>query len=136
MDIPAAARKHTEAGAEAFVKFFVEQSNVASMRADTTILPSLSVPECQSCQRLQGQVEDLKAKGHHYKSAPVTVSKVTAVDGGQDGQQFVRLQMTQNPAAVVDTRGKTVSTDPRAELARTTSLVWVGERWLIFGIAQ
>ena len=135
VEIPQAARAHTEAGAEAFVKFFVEQSNVASMTADTSILPPLSDPSCKSCSALQHEVADLKARGHHYLTEPVRISQVTAIGGAPAGQQFVRLQLIQNLADVVDASGKKVSTDPETRLARTTSLKWTGDRWLVFGIA-
>ena len=135
VEIPEAARAHTEAGAEAFVKFFVEQSNVASMTADTSILPPLSDPSCKSCSALQHEVADLKARGHHYLTEPVRISQVTAIGGAPAGQQFVRLQLIQNLADVVDASGKKVSTDPETRLARTTSLKWTGDRWLVFGIA-
>ncbi|WP_457253099.1 DUF6318 family protein [Pedococcus sp. P5_B7] len=136
VQIPEAARAHTKAGAEAFVRFFVEQSNVASMTADISILPALSDPSCKSCGALQGAVAELKAKGRHYATEPVSVSRVKAIDGAPAGQQFVRLQLVQNLADVVDASGTKVSTDPEAKLARTTSLKWMGDKWLVFGIAQ
>jgi hypothetical protein len=136
VSIPPAAKAHTPEGAEAFVRFFVEQSNVASMEADVTILPGLSDPGCLSCTELQKQVEELRAKGHHYRSSPVTVSDVSAITGAPVGQQFVRLRMVQNDVDVVDAVGKVVSSDERASLARTTSVVWTEGRWLVYGIAQ
>lgn len=134
--VPAAAQKHTPEGAEAFVKFYIDQSNEASIKADVTLLPPLSDPGCKSCRALQSAVEELKTNGTHYDSAPVTVSKATAIDGGPKGQQFVRVLMTQNKTNVVDAAGKVISTDPRADLARTFSATWRGERWVLFGIAQ
>ncbi|WP_269457319.1 DUF6318 family protein [Pedococcus dokdonensis] len=134
--IPEAARAHTKAGAEAFVKFFVEQSNVASMTADTSILPPLSDPGCKSCAALQSQIVDLKARGHHYSSAPVSASQTTAVTGSPKGQQFVRLQLTENRVEVVDANGRHIATDPKGHIARTVSLIWKGGRWKVFGIAQ
>jgi RNase P subunit RPR2 len=136
VQVPAAAQKHTPAGAEAFVRFYIDQSNEASMKADVTLLPPLSDPGCKSCEALQTAVEELKTNGTHYDSAPVTISKATAIDGGPKGQQFVRVLMVQNKTDVVDATGKVVSTDPRADLARTFSTTWMGERWVLFGIAQ
>jgi hypothetical protein len=136
VEIPKAAQAHTPEGAEAFVRFFVQQSNLASTRADVTLLPPLFDPGCLSCKAIQDQVLELKAKGRHYESDPVGIGAADAVDGGMGGQQLVRLRMIQNPAEVVDKLGKVISTDPRTELARTASLVWRGDRWFVYGIAQ
>ena len=136
VDLPKAAQAHTHEGAEEFVKFFVEQSNLASRKADTTLLPPLFDPGCMSCKAIQDHVVELKAKEERYESNPVELVAADAVDGGLRGQQLVRLRMVQRPARVVDVRGKVVSTDPRAELARTASLVWKEDRWIVYGIAQ
>ena len=134
--LPPEATKHTEKGAEAFVKFFVEQTNQASMNADPSIIPALSDDGCLSCQELQKVVVQLKQDKQHYAGRPTTIKSATAVSGAPFGQQFVRLVMVQNKVDVVDAAGKVVSTDPRAELARTASVTWKGDSWVMFGIAS
>ena len=133
--IPAAAKEHTAKGAEAFVKFFVDQTNRASTSADTTIIPAISDPGCLSCQELQKVIVRLHGAEQRYQSPPSTIRQIVAIDGGPEGQQFVRLRMVQNEVNIVDAGGRVVSTEPRADVARTASVTWRGESWVMFGIA-
>ena len=52
-DIPAAATKQTDAGAEAFVEYFFEQFNVAWTEPRPGLIASLSDPDCQFCAKAE-----------------------------------------------------------------------------------
>ncbi len=52
-EVPAAAREHTDAGAEAFVKFFFEQFNEAWTEPQSGLIEGLSDPECKFCRKLR-----------------------------------------------------------------------------------
>jgi hypothetical protein len=134
--VPAAARAHTEAGAEAFVKFYMEQANVAWTKPDPTVLPPLSDSGCLSCKDIQSTAVSLKDKGQRYVSNPVTVTKVGAFGGAPKGQQYVRLFMTQHKVDVVDTKGGVVLTDPEKKLVRTAGVVWEGASWQMYDIGE
>ena len=96
VQIPEAARAHTEAGAEAFVRFFMEQANAAWVQPNASLLPPLSDAGCLSCKDIQATALSLVNNGEHYLSDPVTVTAVTAFGGAPKGQQYVRLFMTQH----------------------------------------
>jgi len=130
--LPPEATKHTAKGAEAFVEFFVEQSNDAWTKPDATLLPPLSEPDCVACKGLQDTAKELVAKKQHYVSAPVTNIRTTAVDGAKPGQQLVRLLARQNKVQVVDAAGAVVRTDPAMDLARTVLVAWGGGQWRVF----
>jgi hypothetical protein len=130
--VPAVAQKHTPEGAEAFVRFFVEQSNDAWTRPDDTLLPPISDPGCVACRGLQSTAEELVAKKQHYVSAPVTDIRTTAVDGAKPGQQMVRLLAKQNMVQVLDASGTVVRTDPAMDLARTVLVTWGDGQWRVF----
>lgn len=134
--VPPEARAHTPAGAEAFVKYFMEEANRSWVKPDVTVLKLLSDPGCISCKQIQDTASALAAKGHHYSANPVTVRTVAAYNGAPAGQQFVRLLMTQHKVDVVDSAGKVISTDPQVELARSAAVVWKGDSWLMYGIAE
>lgn len=131
-NLPPEARKHTPEGAAAFVRYFVEQSNKAWTVPDDRVLPPLSDSGCLSCQALQQTAVDLVAKKQHYRSAPVTLSKVAPIPGGPAGQQYVRVLGTQNRVDIIDRAGKVVSTDPKKPVALTASAVWRGNTWLVY----
>ena len=63
--IPPEATKHTEEGAKAFVKYFVDQMSTSAYEADSSAVARLSSSSCKGCTTLIAFADDLKAKGHH-----------------------------------------------------------------------
>ncbi|MFT4082924.1 MAG: DUF6318 family protein [Nocardioides sp.] len=51
--MPAAARRHTLAGAKAFTRYFVEVLNYMTATADATILASLASENCDTCESVR-----------------------------------------------------------------------------------
>ena len=134
-DLPPEARKHTPEGAAAFVKYYVEATNQASRTADVSLLPPLADAGCKSCAAIQSSVEQLQKQQRHYSADPVNGISADPLPGGAAGQQLVRLQMMQSGAKVVDSSGKVVDEDKRMNVARTVSVVWRGDSWIVYGIA-
>lgn len=132
VDIPAAATAHTPEGAEAFVRFFVEQSNVAWTKPAAGLLPPLSDPGCIACKGLETTASELVTKKQRYVSAPITQIRTTAVSGAVAARQLIRLTANQNRVKVVDAAGTEVRTDPAMKIARTVLLIWGDEQWRVF----
>lgn len=134
MDLPAAARAHTPEGAEAFARFFLEQTALAWSKPDASLIPPLSDPGCLSCKDLQKTAAELVAKGRRYRSSPVSIQSVDAVGGFED-QTHVHVQMIQKKVDVIDSNGAVVLTDPYQKLTRTVALLWRGDQWILYDIA-
>lgn len=132
VQIPAAARAHTAAGAEAFVKFFVEQSNLAWTRPQEGLLAPLSDPGCVACKRLEETASDLVASGERYASDPVTDIVAEAVPGAVGNRQLVRMTAKQRRVSITDDTGAIVRTDPSVAIARTVLLEWGKLQWRVF----
>jgi hypothetical protein len=130
--LPPEATKHTEKGAEAFVRFYIDQLNEAWTRPDSKRLPPLSDPDCIACKSLQETAVSLAQKREKYASNPVTVTKVVPVGKSPKGIQLVRLFMDQHKVNVLDSSGKVVLTDQAKELSRTVGVTWKGDSWLLF----
>ncbi|MCH8613297.1 DUF6318 family protein [Arsenicicoccus dermatophilus] len=71
--IPAAARAHTPEGAEAFVRYFIDQVNVAWTTPRTGLIASLSLPTCKSCTNLEKGAADMAAADSHYAKPMLTL---------------------------------------------------------------
>ena len=132
--IPAAARKNTPEGAEAFVRYFVNQSAQAWMEGDADLVESLSDADCESCAELAARADQLKQAGQHYAAAPITVTKVRALTG-DESRINVAASIRQRRVDVVDEGGEVVSSDGADELRRTFLLYWKGDQWVVGGIA-
>jgi hypothetical protein len=134
VDVPVAARQHSEAGAEAFVRFYIDQLNIAWTTPRVGLLRGLSDPGCKSCSAFEGTASRLLAAGHHYAVAPVTVTSVSAYGGAPAQEQLLRATGTQNRADVVDQAGRTVSTDPLEPMKWDVLLAWEGARWRVLDL--
>jgi hypothetical protein len=130
--VPAAARAHTEAGAEAFARFFIDELNVAWTKPAAGKIAALSDPGCKACASLESTAGDLVAKGRHYVSNPLRVRTAASFEGAPKDRQFVRLILAQPGARVVDGSGVTVETDSKKEEGRTAVLLWQEGSWRIY----
>ena len=72
-NIPAAARAHTPAGAEAFVRYFYSQLNIAWSKPQAGLIAGLSAKTCKTCAALEGTAWDLTAKRQHYQGEALTI---------------------------------------------------------------
>lgn len=135
VDIPAAAREKSDKGAEAFVRFFFDQVNVAWTTPTPKPIEASSEPGCKSCESLIGTAKDLQQKMHHYSTEPVAVKGTRPVAGAPEGQRFVEVDLAQNQVDVVDAKGKVISTDKKARFVRTVAVIWKDDRWLVYDVA-
>jgi hypothetical protein len=132
VQIPAAARAHTEAGAEAFVRFYMEQVNVAWTRPQPGLLPELSDEGCLACKGFEETAIDLTSKGRRYQRTPASFASIKAIDGAPRGRQLVHVTGTQHRVNIVNLSGSVVSTDPEERIAVNAMAVWKGEKWLLY----
>ncbi len=115
--IPAAARVKSDKGAEAFVRYFFDQVNVAWTTPDPRAIESNSEEGCKSCASLATTAAELKSKGHKYASRPVTVADTKLVPGAPAGQKYFETDLQQHRVDVVDPSGRVVLTDEKSDAA-------------------
>jgi hypothetical protein len=114
-NIPAAARLHTPAGAEAFVRYF----------------SALSSPSCKSCAGLEATAADLVKKGQHYDGSPVTIVSVNHLGEGIPGHPEILVRFTQENRKVIDKAGNVVLTDQRKQGKFVATLGWSSRGWSV-----
>lgn len=127
--IPAAAREKTDAGAEAFVKYFFDQFNVAWTKPEPGLIKSLSDPECQFCAKGEAAALDLATHDEKYAGQPVTIEKAEVFGGAPENQQFVQVRHVQNAVDIVDAKGAVVASDPKQKSTFFVTLRWSGGSW-------
>ena len=133
--VPAAAREKSEKGAEAFVRYFFDQVNVAWMEAAPARIEDSSDGGCKSCAALTKTATELREKKHHYATEPIGVGKVSATPGAPQGQQYVQADLIQNQVDILSESGSVVGTDKKTNFQRTVALIWAGDRWLVYDLA-
>lgn len=132
-NIPVAARAHTPAGAEAFVRYFFAQVNLAWTAPNTGALPRLCTASSKSCASFEATAVQLKAAGNHYDGLPVTTLSITALDA-PGGRQSVLYKGRQEKRNVVDTAGRVISTDVQKVVSFEAALDWTPDAWRVFTI--
>ena len=130
VDIPVAARAQTPEGAEAFVKFFMDEVSRAWTKPIAGLIPPLGEPGCIACKSFEDTAKDLVAKSQRYESRPSTTLSANAVDGGP--RRMVHVVLQQHEVDIVDSAGNTVLTDKGKRFAVNAELAWRGGRWWLY----
>jgi Family of unknown function (DUF6318) len=130
-NIPAAARAHTPAGAEAFTKYFYSQVNIAWTKPKSGLIQALSSPDCKSCAALEATAAELVKMGQHYNGPPATLVSVDQLGEGVPGHPELLVRLTQEHRNVIDRTGRVVLTDQREPGKFVATLRWSGHGWSI-----
>jgi len=130
-NIPVAARAHTPAGAEAFVRHFYEQLNTAWTTPSKGLISTLSTSACKSCAALESTAADLVLHGQHYDGPPVTIVSVDSIGEATSGHPEVVVRFIQEHRSVIDSSGKVVLSDQRKEGKFVATLGWSTRGWSV-----
>jgi hypothetical protein len=76
--IPPAATALTPQGADAFVRYFFDQMNIAFRTSNASLIGSLSTPACFTCQNYVVSLRDRKRNGQFYVADTFAVTDVAA----------------------------------------------------------
>ncbi len=127
--IPAPARAHTQAGAEAFAKFYMEQVNAAFTKADPAALMNLASASCKTCASFLAGAKDLKAKGIHHEGVSITVDGAPANSYSAE-KAVIQLFVSQHSVPVVNGAGKKVDQTKAGDGILVATLSF-DSRWIV-----
>jgi len=105
--IPAAARPETEAGAVAFVQYFLDQVNTAFVRPEPSALEDLYEATCKACAAFRQGAKELEAEGVRHQGVSVSTTEAH-IDEYSDRRRTVAIGVVQNSVPVVTINGKKV----------------------------
>ncbi|MCW2791820.1 MAG: hypothetical protein JWO76_918, partial [Nocardioides sp.] len=105
--MPAAAKKHTVAGAKAFVKFYWDMADYAQASGDLAGLTTLTSENCDACNGGASYLKKVFAKGGHIRGGEttVTIQDASKISAGNHIAFQVKAQV-KNTRQVVDYPGK------------------------------
>jgi Family of unknown function (DUF6318) len=133
-NIPAAARAHTPAGAEAFVRYFYQQVNAAWTTPSAGLISALSSRVCKSCSELETTANQLLQKKQHYDGPPVTVVSVGGLADLSPSQAQILVTFIQEHRNVVDASGHVELTDERKTGKFVATLGWSTQAWSVLAV--
>jgi hypothetical protein len=124
MPMPAEARARTPAGAETFLRYYIELYNQAEQTLDPSYMDSFS-QGCDTCDRLIQNIKQDAAAGYSYTGGAVAVGEVSTphLDGAIAETAF---SMEQGPLTVQDGHGVAIPSlsAPAASLSCGAILTW------------
>lgn len=133
--LPEAAKANTAAGAEAFVRFYIDQVNAAWTIPDPTKLRALSTGTCQTCARFQHAAETLRADGQHYDGPAVVIKGIVQVPESRPARPVLQVAFQQQARKVLKRDGTVARTVEAQAMLNNFSLVRSQTSgWLIDGI--
>jgi len=130
-NIPVAARAHTPAGAEAFVRYFFDRVNIAWTGPQAGIVSSLCQAASKSCAALEKTATRLATEGHRYDGNPVTIKFIGTTDATKANSFDVLANVVQERRSEIDAAGKVYITDQRKDLRFNFILLYAGQGWSV-----
>lgn len=128
--VPEAARAHTQAGAEAFARFYWESVSSATASGVTSSIESMALESCIACGAVPRAVAKRNAAGTHADSPSMDIRLVSARSG--DGDTYVvDVAGREAPVHIVDRHGSVVTTTEPGVFTWATTVVWRDGRWRV-----
>ncbi len=130
-NVPAAARAHTPAGAEAFTRYFFERSNAAWTGPQAAIMSPLCQPSAVACTALEKEAERLVKEGHRYDGNPITIKYIGVLDATNPIKYDVLANVVQERRSEIDRAGRIYVTDKRKDLRFHFVLSYIDQAWSV-----
>ena len=104
LPMPDEAREQTAAGAEAFLRYYMDVYTAAQASMDPTYMDQLS-HDCETCNRIIGEINTDASAGYTYQGGEVTVEYVDTTNPKDSVAEAV-FSLYQAPLAVVGQDGQ------------------------------
>lgn len=132
--VPTAAKAQTPQGADAFVRFFFKQLNVAFSSSEPSIIGAYSNGECTTCDTYEKAVAAARNDGHFLRGDSFVVSEVAAAPLQSLGT-LVEVFGAIPARQLVDGNGKFLQTlTADGDFHFTVAVKRTSDGWLVSGI--
>jgi hypothetical protein len=131
--MPLEATQHTQDGAVAFAKFFIQTIDWAYATTSTTYMRHYFQPGCVTCKSIQAGIDDAAAKHRHFQGDRITVTGVRSVrpDRAHSGEVSLLLAFDVTSFQVLDASGQFVDGAPALQLKNRLWLAWLTDGWTV-----
>ena len=131
--VPDEARTKDAAGAEAFLRYYLELSDRQQELLDGQPLRDLG-PECRECLRIAKAFDDVAAAGNRYEGGQLTLNDLSEpLLGGNEAT--IAFGVKQEAVRLVDAAGNTVDEGlpVQPNLGSGITLIWSDDQysWLV-----
>jgi hypothetical protein len=131
--VPDEARTKDAAGAEAFLRYWIDLLNHQRQVLEGQPLRDLG-PECRDCVRIANNLDEVKAAGHRYAGGELSLNDVTQPQL-TEGTASINFGLRQEAVRLVDATGSPVDEGLaiQANLSSGVTLAWSArdKSWLV-----
>jgi hypothetical protein len=129
--VPAAARAHTEAGAQAFAAYYLSTYSQAAVRADSGPLSTLSEKACGGCKSLIDLIDGYRAKKQHVERASLVIDDSSLRPDSSPNRPVVDVLAKDEKKRVLNADGSVAKTVAGANINFRLTLNWEQDSWKV-----
>jgi Family of unknown function (DUF6318) len=135
--LPASARGHDAASAQAFVRYWFDIVNYTFESRDTRLFRSLSTASCQFCADFASRVDQARIEGKTYRGGRFSPTVVVAPRPDSDGKVVVDSRASVQPGQVLSRDGVVLESSPGgSDYAVTVRLQPQTRGWIVSGVVK
>lgn len=134
--LPEAATVGDAAGAEAFVRHWVDVLNYAYETGDTGPLDAITGSACDLCAQAADSIEATYSTGGHIEGAVTSLVSIASPPPDDDGLVAVSVRYGQAASVDVDASGGRTAVDAVPEQNAGFILEWADGSWQLVGIGS
>jgi len=130
--MPELAKENSQAGLEAFIRYWYEQLNYSYETGETGTLRSLVAPTCTLCASLRDGIEDGWNEGRWVAGAGIRSAAVEIEFNSESSSQIAIIQVIQEAIEIRNADGSLYQDPtPATNSASRAALEFADERWVL-----
>jgi hypothetical protein len=128
--LPAAAKQPTQAGAEAFYRYFWDVYSYSYAGLDTSILKAVSIlPECTYCAAVAKNIETAQSMNLRYSGGRVKVDLTVAAPGKPTDGLLINGLIDQASSVATSSSASSETFPPKVKVSADAVARWLDGQW-------
>lgn len=127
--IPAAARAHTNAGAEAFARYYLAQVNLAWTGPDPSKLDGLASASCKTCANFAATASSLAVDRLRYDADPLSIGPTVLLPESRPNQVKYDFVLVQEARSVINVKQELSRSIARKGFLSHIEVSWIRDSW-------
>lgn len=116
---------------QAYVGYWIDTLNYATVSGDSESLRAVSTEKCQTCQDFAGTLDQIYGAGGQVETDGWSLRAAVPLADRPDNEPALRVEALVSPQTVTQTKGAEAETYGGGQQAMTIFLVSRGEGWLV-----
>lgn len=135
-DMPAEASEPTAAGAEAFVRHWIDLINLAYASGDTSPVTEISGPTCKVCSTTVERIDSVYSQGGRIEGAQMSLDRVASPAPDASNLVSVSAALAQAPGEAIASDGARTAIDGSPQRSVAFVMVFENAAWQLRGIGS